>query len=57
MARDLQGAAHDVLSRLCRNYESGKGICLNAYELHALSVTQVGDLWAQEDPRDDEGEG
>jgi hypothetical protein len=46
----LEGAAYDVLERMRRNHVAGRGICLTATELHALSVSQVGALWAHEEP-------
>lgn len=56
LARDPQGVAHDVLSRMRSNHEAGGGINLTAAELEALSLTKVGDLWMQDDPRSQDQE-
>jgi hypothetical protein len=44
-------AAHDALNRMKRAYDRGTGCHLTAEMISALSVTVVGSLWNDPDPR------
>jgi hypothetical protein len=41
----------DLLNRMARAHKRGTGLHISADELHALSVTMIGQWWSQDDPR------
>ena len=43
--------AHDALNKLHRAHQRGTGVRLTAGDIAALSVTSIGELWAEPDPR------
>lgn len=48
--------AHAALNRMRRAHLRGTGCHLSAEMVEALSVTLIGELWEQQDPRKAEGE-
>lgn len=54
-AKEL-GRAHDVLNRMKKAHDKGRGIRISAEELHWLSVTSIGSMWEDEDPRKENNE-
>lgn len=47
-------SAQDALNRLRKAEQAGKGCRLSADEVFALSLTAIGEIWAQPDPRKQE---
>ena len=43
--------AHDALNRMKRAHQRGTGCHLTAEMIHSLSVTVIGSMWAEDDPR------
>lgn len=43
--------AHDALNKMRRARERGAGCRLTADEIFELSLTAIGELWNQDDPR------
>lgn len=43
--------AHDALNKMRRASERGTGCRLTADEIFELSLTTIGELWKQDDPR------
>jgi hypothetical protein len=50
---DALDVAQDVLNKMARAHKRGSGCRLTADEIHALSVTMIGQWWGQPDPRDE----
>ena len=48
------GDAHDALNRMRRAAERGTGCHLTAEMVQALSVTVIGSMWVEPDPRNPE---
>ena len=48
---DGLGPAHDALNKMRRAHQRGTGCRLTAEQIHSLSVTRIGELWADKDPR------
>jgi len=48
---DALDIVQDILNRMKRNHDKGIGIHISAEELDALSVTLIGSMWEEEDPR------
>lgn len=44
--------AHDALERMRRAFERGTGCHLTASMINCLSVTVIGSMWNEDDPRD-----
>lgn len=42
---------HNVLNRMREAFASGHGVRISADELRALSVTFIGQIWEESDPR------
>ena len=49
---DALNVSQDVLNKMARAHKRGTGCRLTADEIHALSVTIIGQWWGQPDPRD-----
>ncbi|UTC28111.1 hypothetical protein GURKE_00800 [Brevundimonas phage vB_BpoS-Gurke] len=43
--------AHDALNRMRRAHERGTGCHLTADMIRSLSVTLIGQMWSDDDPR------
>jgi hypothetical protein len=43
--------AHDALNRIQRAHERGTGCYLTAEMVEALSLTYLGEIWSEPDPR------
>jgi len=52
MSADLD-LAHDALNRMKRAHERGTGCHLTWEMVAALSVSIIGQMWCEPDPRDD----
>jgi hypothetical protein len=52
---ETAGWAHDALNKLKRASKRNTGCHLSANEVFALSLTRIGELWDDEDPRDTKG--
>lgn len=44
-------AVHDALNRMRRAHRRGTGCHLTAEMLHAMSVSFIGEIWEEPDPR------
>ncbi len=53
MADNLD-AAHDAFNRMRQASESGTGCRLTAEMIQALSVSIIGQMWSEDDPRSKE---
>lgn len=54
MSHELKGAlngAHDALNRMYRAHKRGTGCHLTAAMIESLSLTNLGEVWAEPDPR------
>lgn len=52
MAADTDDICQDVLNRMRKAHEKGRGVRLSFDDLEALSIgTSLGELWDQPDPR------
>lgn len=49
-SKELDGA-HDALNKMRRAHKRGTGCHLSADEIRSLSLTSIGELWADDDPR------
>lgn len=49
--RDIFDTMQDVLNKMKRAHDRGTGCRLTAEDIHALSVTMIGQWWSQDDPR------
>lgn len=50
----LEGAddgAQDALTKMARAHKRGTGCHITADEIRSLSITRIGEMWAQPDPR------
>ncbi len=45
--------AQDALNRMRRAHERGTGCYLTRAMIESLALSKIGELWAQDDPRDD----
>ena len=56
MNTDLESLnlSQDVFTRMRLAYENGRGIRISAAELQNLSLTILGEIWCQPDPRDED---
>jgi hypothetical protein len=52
MSADVFDTMQDVLNKMARAHKRGTGCRLTADDIHALSVTMIGQWWSQPDPRD-----
>lgn len=52
--RDAMGPAHDALDRMRRAHERGTGCRLTPDMIEALGRSSIGQMWAEEDPRETE---
>lgn len=48
---DYKDGLHDVLNRMRLAHTAGRGIHISADELRSLSVTLIGQMWEEDDPR------
>lgn len=48
---DCRYGLHDVLSRMRLAHTAGRGVNISADELRSLSVTLIGQMWEEDDPR------
>lgn len=51
---DFLNPSQDALNRMRRAHERGTGCHLTREMIRSLSVTLVGEMWGQPDPRDDD---
>jgi hypothetical protein len=49
---NYEDVVHDALNRMKAACDKGTGVRLSALELKCLSLTLIGELWNQPDPRD-----
>lgn len=47
---DVNHGAQDVLNRMKAAHQNERGMRITADELHALSVTIIGQMWDEDDP-------
>lgn len=50
MSDDWNRDCQNVLNRMKKSYDAGRGVRISADELQSLSVTMIGQMW--EDPED-----
>ena len=48
---DYESPVQNVLNMMRAAFEDGRGIRVSAYELQCLSVTLLGQMWDEDDPR------
>jgi hypothetical protein len=60
---EVMDGAQNALNKMARAQRRGTGCHINADEIRSLSLTRIGEMWSQDDPRrtgngdTDKGEG